>query len=161
MKTLLVLSRQPALPSAIQAVLDADKYQIIAKGEAWEADALLSRGAIDAAILEVELTDVRAIRVVEEIKKSASSCHVIIYTGAKEWEWEEDAYLLGVEHVLTKPVRGKLLNTLLERLFNEEKIQPLALAPSLQIPLRPTQSISDHVRALEALRHFSGVLTHS
>jgi hypothetical protein len=41
----------------------------------------------------------------------------IVYGGEIQWQWEEDAYLLGVTHVLNKPVRGKLLNTLLARNF--------------------------------------------
>jgi hypothetical protein len=35
-------------------------------------------------------------------------------SGEKQWEWEEDAYLLGVEHVLTNLCGGKF-STLLDR----------------------------------------------
>ena len=161
MKTLLILTKQPALSAAIQAVLDSARYQIVTKEDAWEAESLLSRGAIDTTILDVELTDVRAIRMIEEVKRAAPACPLLVYAGAKQWEWEEDAYMLGVTHVLAKPVRAKLLNTLLERTFREadqKSPSPEAAAPAT--PRRSHQE-TDHVRALEALRHFSGVLTHS
>ena len=42
---------------------------------------------------------------------------IIIYTGARKVEWEEQAYLQGATHVLTKPIRSRLLTALLERLW--------------------------------------------
>ena len=162
MRTLLVITRQPSLSNAVQTVLDPLKFQVITKEAIAEAEFLLSRGAIDATILDAELTDARAIRLIEELRTFAPGCPILIYAGEKQWEWEEDAYLLGVEHILTKPVRGKLLNTLLERLFpsNElvKALMPVGPASIEAVSLRP---YVDQVRALEALRRFSGVLTHS
>lgn len=163
MRTLLVLTRQASLVAAIQAVLDPIKFQLIAKEEGVEAEFLLARGAIDATILDVELTDSRAIRLIEQVKSFAPGCAILVYAGAKQWEWEEDAYLLGVEHVLTKPVRGKLLTHLLGRLFPEQEILPALPGRATQAPPRESESLRgvDPVRALEALRRFSGILTHS
>ncbi len=162
MRTLLVITKQPSLAHAVQTVLDPIKFQLITKEVVGEAEFLLSRGAIDATILDVELTDTRAIRVIEELKAFAPGCPVIIYAGDKQWEWEEDAYLLGVEHVLNKPVRGKLLNTLLDRLFPQHEphkvLLPQSNAHIETVALRP---YVDQVRTLEALRRFTGVLTHS
>ena len=160
MRTLLVITKQPSLAAAVAAVLDPAKFQLITKEAVGEAEFLLSRGGIDAAILDLELTDARAVRVIGEMKAFAPACPILVYAGDKQWEWEEDAYLLGVAHVLAKPVRGKLLNTLLDRMFPEsETARPLALQTAIETPvLRP---YVDQVRALEALRRFSGVLTHS
>ena len=163
MRTLLVITKQPSLAAAVATVLDTAKFQLITKEAVGEAEFLLSRGAIDAAILDVELTDARAVRLIEELKSFAPDCPILIYTGDAQWEWEEDAYLLGVAHVLTKPVRGKLLNTLLDRLFpDDEPSRPLALqATTAAIETSILRPYVDQVRALEALRRFSGVLTHS
>ena len=162
MRTLLVITRQPSLAHAVQTVLDPVKFQLITKEAIPEAEFLLSRGAIDATILDAELTDARAIRLIEELKTFAPGCPILIYAGEKQWEWEEDAYLLGVEHVLAKPVRGKLLITLLDRLFPDHE------PAKAMVPARPAsiESVSlrpyvEPVRALEALRRFSAVLTHS
>ncbi len=162
MRTLLVITRQPSLSSAIQAVLDPIKFQFITKDLVTDAEFLLSRGAIDATLLDVELTDTRAIRLIEELKNFAPGCPIIVYAGEKQWEWEEDAYLLGVAHVLNKPVRGRLLNTLLDRMFPQHEpskaLAPIGPSNLETISLRP---YVDQVRALEGLRRFSGVLTHS
>lgn len=162
MRTLLVITRQPSLAEAVQTVLDPQKFQVIAKEAVGDAEFLLSRGAIDATILDLELTDTRAIRVIEELKTFAPGGAILVYTGAAQWEWEEDAYLLGVEHVLTKPVRGKLLNTLLDRLFPpHEPVKTLAEPVSAALETAALRPYVDQVRALEALRRFSAVLTHS
>src|SRR5687768_11553207 len=106
MRTLLVITSQPSLAAALQAALDRVRFQIIPKEVISDAGLLLSRGAIDAAILDVDLNDVRAMRSIQEIQSHAPTCAVIIYTNTRQTEWEEDAYLLGVAHVLSKPVRG-------------------------------------------------------
>ncbi|HWB58424.1 MAG TPA: ATP-binding protein [Chthoniobacteraceae bacterium] len=161
MRTLLILTKQPLLAAAIQAVLDQSKYQIVAKEDIWEAESLLTRGAIDATILDVELTDVRAVRLIEELKNCAPGCPIIVYTGAKQNEWEEDAYMQGVSHVLAKPVRGKLLNMLLDRCFQDadKKAAAPESAPA-PAPARQSKTV-DHMRGLEALRNFSGILAFS
>lgn len=166
MRTLLILTRQPAVASAIESVLDASRYQVIAKDDLWTAESLLTRGAIDAVILDAELTDVRSARAVEQVKQTAPTAPLIVYTGEKHWEWEEDAYLLGVEHVITKPVRGKLLNTLLDRAFHhqEQKSRASATLHAVTDATRQppeAKAVAGHFRALEALRSFSGVLIHS
>lgn len=161
MKTLLILTKQPSLVAAIQSVLDQTQYQIVAKEDVREAESLLTRGAIDASMLDVELTDVRAVRLIERLKNCAPGCPILIFTGTKNNEWEEDAYLLGVAHVLTKPVRAKLLNTLLDRCFLDRGSQALpAEAPGTAGPLKASRR-GDSMEGLEALRNFSSVLAHS
>jgi two-component system, sporulation sensor kinase E len=163
MITLLILTSQSSLATAIQSVLDAKRYQIITKEDVWEAESLLGRGAIDVSIVDVELKDVRSVRLLEELKNAAPDCPVLLYTGSSQWEWEEDAYILGVTHVLKKPVRGRLLNTLLDRILSNREETPLIQdhLPRQQLDVRTNHSLSDHVRGLEALRDFSGLLTHS
>lgn len=161
MRTLLVLTRQPSFCAALQTVLDPVRFQFITKEAVNEAELLLVRGAIDAVILDVELTDVRAIRMVTDLRNFAPSCPVIVYAGAKQWEWEEDAYLLGVEHVLTKPIRGKLLNTLLNRIFPEIETKPPVSSPAPVLEHAAVRAFGEQTRALQALRRFSGILAHS
>ena len=161
MRTLLVLTKQPSLATAVQTVLDPIQFQIITKEAVNEAEFLLVRGAIDAVILDAELTDARAIRMISDIKSFAPGCPIIVYAGAKQWEWEEDAYLLGVEHVLAKPIRGKLLNTLLGRIFPDRGPQLAPPTPAPALEHAAARAFGEQARALQALRKFSGVLAHS
>ena len=162
MRTLLLLTKQRSLADAIEAVLDRRKFQVITKEESGEAEFLLSRGAIDVTVLDAELIDALAIRAIDNLKMFAPTCPTIVYASESQWEWEEDAYLHGVAHVLNKPVRGKLLNSLLDRMFPEDESKAvLTIAPPPGAKTPAPRPYHDHVRALEALRRFSGVLTHS
>lgn len=161
MRTLLVLTKHAPLAHAIQAIIEPTRFQLIVKEEVVEAEFLLARGAIDATILDADLIDSRAIGTIDDLKNFAPTCPTIVYTSEKQWEWEEDAYLHGVEHVLTKPVRSQLLDTLLTRIFTDDA-SPAPLAPALASPLKGFQQrpFYEQLRALEALRRFSEVLTH-
>ena len=101
MKTLLALAKESGLASAIRAVLDPERYRIVGHAEAWEAEPLLRQGTIDGCILDADLTNILPLRAIEQLRRAMPSCPIIVYTAATQWEWEEEAYLQGVEHVLS------------------------------------------------------------
>ena len=160
MRTLLVLSNQHNFPAALQSALDPTRFQIIVKSSAGEASLLLNRGAIDATILDAELPGPRALRAIEELHIQAPGCPVILYTGEKPCSWEEDAYVLGVAHVLSKPVRGRLLGAVLERVFPEFGQAPVPAAQPMVPDIVPRAPQGDSLRGLETLRRFAGILSH-
>jgi len=159
MKTLLVIAPQPGLAEAVRSVLDAGAFRVLHHVEVWAAEPLFSQGSIDAVILDAELTDVRPIRAIEHLRRAMPGCPVILYASASQWEWEEEAYLLGVDYILTKPVRARLLTSLLERSWQKDKGQsPVPQFTSATDAPAPARKPDP---ALGALRDFSGILTHS
>jgi nitrogen-specific signal transduction histidine kinase/CheY-like chemotaxis protein len=165
MKTLLVLAPHPDLAEAVRQALNPEDHKIIHRTDVEEAEPLLSRGRVDLAILDVTLTDVQGIWIVEKVRRLLPHCPVIVYTGERQWQWEEEAYLQGVSHVLSKPVRPRLLNALLERIWSdagatkpEPRPVPPVIAPDEPKPARSGQTAT---QALAILRDFSGILTHS
>ena len=120
MKTLLVLAKESGLASAIRAVLDPERYRIVAQAEVWEAEPLLRQGTVDGCVLDADLVDIRPIRAIEQLHRAMPQCPIIVYAAATQWEWEEEACLLGVEHILSKPVRAQLLNALLAKIWRNE-----------------------------------------
>jgi signal transduction histidine kinase/GAF domain-containing protein len=163
MRTLLILSKVRSFPASVEAASDFSKYQLIVKEDLRAAESLLERGAIDAVILDLELTDVNATRLIEQVRQAAPEAPLIVVSADKQWEWEEDAYLMGVSHVITKPIRGKLLNNLLDRVFENAPgdARPEVMGGGSALEHRNHFGSGEHFNALEALRKFSGVLTHS
>jgi len=169
MKTLLVLASHPDLAEAVRAALPSDHYRVMHRLNLEDAEPILGAGLLDACLLDIESTQTQAIWMIEKLRRRAPQCPVLIYSDASPWEWEEEAYLQGVTHVLSKPVRGRLLNTLLERLWTAPKAMTAAVVqapvrrvrtmPSVEIH-RPAETTSAH-QALQVLRDFSGILTHS
>ncbi|MGC3959347.1 MAG: response regulator [Verrucomicrobiota bacterium] len=117
MKTLLVLSSHPEMADTIRAGLTPDSYRIIHRTGQDEAYPMLAHGLAHGVIVDIEFNGVQNIWLIERLRRRNARCPIIVYTGAKQSEWEEEAYLRGASHVLSKPVRPRALAALLERLF--------------------------------------------
>src|ERR1700741_4987586 len=119
MKTLLILAARPEFPEAIRAGLNHEQYRLVHCSSLEEAEPLLHRGLLSACILDLDSNDVRGMWTIEKLRRQLPQCPLLVYVPTSPWEWEEEAYLKGVSHVLAKPVRGKLLSNLLERIFSK------------------------------------------
>ncbi|HVU99738.1 MAG TPA: ATP-binding protein [Verrucomicrobiae bacterium] len=173
MKTILVLASHPDLAADIRKAVNAEEYRVLFRANIEEAEPLLAHGIAHLCILDVELTDVKGVWLFEKLRHIAPSIPYIVYTSSKTTEWEEEAYLRGATHVLGKPVRPRLLNSLLQRLFSQtaapaSHARPAPVPASHSLP-QPSQAHPDAAPrvpapqspALGVLRDFSGILTHS
>jgi signal transduction histidine kinase/CheY-like chemotaxis protein len=166
MKTILVLAPTPVLPEAIRPLLSPEEFRLLHRTDLSDIEPLAKGAFLDACIVDAEEGDVRALWMIEKLRQLAPNTPVIVYKGAT-WEWEEEAYLKGVSAVLSKPVRGRLLTSMLQR-FGKPAL-PQAPAPRAlpaRVPpaplARPAYEISNNSQqALQVLRRFSEVLTHS
>jgi signal transduction histidine kinase len=168
MKTLLVLAPHPELAEAVRAGLNPEEYRVLHRSTPEEAEPLLAGGVADACIVDVELTSVQGVWLLDKLRRHAPKCPLLIYAGAKQWEWEEEAYLRGVAHVLTKPVRGRMLAAVLSRLWPTPTASgalPATGGGTASIPPASTQrtgvETAGSAQALSVLRDFSRILTHS
>jgi signal transduction histidine kinase/ActR/RegA family two-component response regulator len=164
MRTLLVLAEHPDFAESVRSAVNAEQYRVVHRTNLEEAEPLLVHGLAEVCILDVELANVQGIWSFEKLRRRAPKCPTIIYTGG-QWEWEEEAYLQGATHVLSKPVRPKMLATLLDRLW------PAAPAPRMSaaspaitssVPVNlPGTAVTSGFQTMGVLRDFSGILTHS
>jgi len=162
MRTILVIAKASGLAAALRPALDPEQYRLLAPAEFREAEPLLRQGMIDAIILDAELNQIEPIRQIQMLRRLAPSCPILVYSTKGQWEWEEDAYLLGVSHILTKPVRARLLRTLLDRLWTEKTEETRAAAAPAAGPEPLSREPMNHLRhTLEVLRDVSGILSHS
>jgi signal transduction histidine kinase/DNA-binding NarL/FixJ family response regulator len=170
MKTLLVLAPHPELVETLRAGLSPEQYRLVHRVGVEEAEPLLAHGLANACIVDVELMGVQEVWILEKLRRRAPRCPIIIYAGAKQTEWEEEAYLQGATHVLAKPVRLRMLTALLERLWatpvGSESSGPgeKTLFPEIAKPESGAASASAaqaSYQSLGALRGFSAILTHS
>jgi signal transduction histidine kinase/DNA-binding response OmpR family regulator len=170
MKTLLVLAQHPDFAEAVQAAVNPESYRIIHRLNLDEAEPLLHGALFSGCILDADPGDSGWIWMIEKLRRRAPHRPIIVYSGAGTREWEEEAYLMGVAHVLAKPVRARLLNGILDRVFD-------AADPAVSRPVRTTTPPSpprlaenasrpatmsqNAFQPLEFSRHFSTILTHS
>ena len=163
MKTILVLSLHPDFAEAIRTGLDANRYRVVHRLSVDEAEPLLVHGLAAACILDVDLMGVEGIWVIERLRRHDAKSPVIAYTAGIQSEWEEEAFLRGATHVLTKPVRPRLLNSLLAG-FAATPVQS-ARTPSPSSFDRPPEFSQPRAMnatpTLDVLRDFSPILTYS
>jgi signal transduction histidine kinase/CheY-like chemotaxis protein len=167
MKTILVLSLHPDFADAVRSSLNADEYRVIHRLSQDEAEPLLVHGLAGVCIVDIDLMGVEGIWAIEGLRRRDAKTPIIVYTSVSESAWEEEAFLKGVTHVLTKPVRGRLLNSLLTRLEAPAAQRPVPAAPTFPSSafVRPNDSsqnrIGNSAPTLEVLRDFSSILTYS
>jgi GAF domain-containing protein len=168
MKTILVLAPTPVLSDAIRTLLSPEEYRLIHRTDLTDVEPLAKGTFLEACIVDAEEGDVRALWMIEKFHQLAPGTPILVFKGPT-WEWEEEAYLKGVSAVLSKPVRGRLLVSMLSRFC---KVTTPATPPARPLPARvppappaaarPTYEItSGSQQALQVLRRFSEVLTHS
>ena len=166
MRTILVLANHPDFAEAVRAGINPEQYRVIDRANLDDAEPLLAHGLAEACIVDVELTGVQAVWFIEKLRRKAPKCPVIIYTSTKQPEWEEEAYSQGAAHVLTKPVRARVLASVLDRLWATpatERSHPPVTPPRPPEPMTPTENGAGPgtAQTLGVLRDFSGILTHS
>ena len=166
MKTILVLSTHPDFAEKIRASLNPEQYRVVHRLGVEEAEPLLTHGLAAACILDVDVMGLEGVWVIERLRRRTIKLPVIAYTASGQSEWEEEAFLHGVTHVLTKPIRGRLLNSLLERLWNAPIARAAAPMPAPASPFRAVETPADArfvnaAQTLDVLRDFSSILTHS
>ena len=170
MKTILVLSAHPDFAEAIHSGLNAEQYRIVHRINVEEAEPLLIHGLAGACILDADLLGVESIWNIERLRRRDKKTPIIAFTECAQADWEEEAFLHGVTHVLTKPVRHRLLNALLERLW----AVPATPRPAVNLPSGNTAVFAraamdsaasgrfvNAAQTLDVLRGFSPILTHS
>lgn len=170
MRTLLVLAEHPELPEAIRAALSPTDYRVVHRLTLEDAEPLLAHGLVQACVLDMDLSSVQGVWLIEKLHRRITKVPIIIYTSEKNWEWEEEAYLKGVTHILNKPVRARTLQAVLARLWTT----PAANVPGKSgdtafLPTEATPAAAPEVSARghnsfqtwEVLRDFSAILTHS
>ncbi len=171
MKTLLVLAQNPDFAEAVRAAVNPEAYRVIHRLDLDEAEPLLHGNLFSGCVIDAESDDGRWIWMVERLRRHAPGSPILCYAGASAAEWEEEAYLMGVTHVLMKPVRARLLNGLLDRIFTAASPAGLSRPARASMPApahrpaesapRPSAPAHGAVQSLDFSRHFSTILSHS
>jgi DNA-binding response OmpR family regulator len=141
MKTILVLSSHPDFAEAIRTSLNPEQFRVVHRHTVEEGEPLLVHGLIAACVLDAELMGVECVWIIERLRRRDARTPIIAYTELPQSDWEEEAFLRGVTHILTKPVRPKLFNSILDRIW----AQPVP-APQLPTPV-PAGNTSVFTRA--------------
>lgn len=171
MKTVLVLTPHPDFADSIRTGLNPEQYRMVHRVSLEEAEPLLAHGLVQVCLLDLEMDGVKGVWVLEKIRRHDTRCPLIVISESKQPEWEEEAYLHGVTHVLAKPVRPRLLGALLDRILATPRNASASSPAPPANPAPPASSSFETSRfgetapgafqSADVLRDFSSILTHS
>jgi len=172
MKTILVLSSFPDFAESVRAGLAESGFRIVHRVSTEESEPLLVHGLANACLLDADLMGVEAVWCVEKIRRHNKKIPLIVFTGSAQAEWEEEALLRGVNQILSKPVKPRLLISMLERFWHTDP--GAAQRPAMSVPAGNTAIFArastdpaagsrfvNTTQTLDVLRDFSAILTHS
>ena len=89
---------------------------------------------------------------------------MILYASDSQWSWEEDAYLLGGKPYLGKPVRARLLNSVLDRLLARQaprRNRGGAIRPRPEVEAGAGPGPDPDAARWRLLRNYSSILSQS
>ena len=124
----MVLSSHPDFAEAIRSGLNAEQYRVVHRQNVEEGEPLLVHGLMRACMLDADLMGVECVWIIERLRRRDAKTPIIAYTELPQSDWEEEAFLRGVTHILTKPVRPRLFNSILDRLWAPPAAAPAARA---------------------------------
>ena len=161
MKTILVISPYPESAETIRAGLDPELHRVIHRANQEEAGPILTQLLVQAVILDLDTDVIQGMWAVDRLRLRLPRVPLIVYAANKQSDWEEEAYARGVSHVLSKPIRPRALNALLERLLAAPAPQTPARIQTQFITQAPSVATVSVAQPHSVLRNFSSILTHS
>ena len=163
MKTILVLSSHPDFAEAVRSSLNPEQFRVVHRHNAEESEPLLVHNLASACILDADLLGVESVWLIERLRQRNAKIPLLAYAEFVQADWEEEALLRGATQILTKPVRQRLLNAVLDRLIQSALAPRPVLPPAPALASRrpdPAASVNAG-QTLDVLRDFSSILTHS
>lgn len=163
MNRILVIATQAHTAESLKTLVPADRFSIVHLPRAELIRETLPPACIDLCLIDTELTDVGAIRLIDEVRRHLPDVPLVAATSTSIREWEEDALLHGLSFVLKKPLRSALAITVFDRLVAGSS-GPRLTGP-VEAPVRvapePRPSLAGVPSNLEILRDFSRLFSHS
>jgi CheY-like chemotaxis protein len=122
---ILVVDDEPALLTALAAVLEQSGYQVFTARSGREATVAVLKHSIDLLITGLNMPDEDGIEIIRRLKKDHRQLKIIAKSGAFDPEIFQAAQLLGADATLSKPMTATKLLACIRRLSDiETKSKP-------------------------------------
>jgi DNA-binding NtrC family response regulator len=105
MQTILVVDDEPLIRWAVREGLESAGYAVLEAGSAGEALARLAGvdGRVDVALLDVRLPDSDDLGLLQQVRRRAPGCQVIVMTAHGTPELLAEAMTAGAFDTISKP----------------------------------------------------------
>ena len=116
MSSVIVLENEISLREDLVEYLEFNNYQVSVAGSIRQFDALLQTLRPDMVVLERRLPDGDGFEVLRHLRRQGSRCGVVVLADIPSFEDRIDAFEIGADHYLAKPIRMRELLAVLNAL---------------------------------------------
>lgn len=165
MNRILVIAAHAHTAESLKTLVPTDRFSIVHLPRAELIRESLPPACIDLCLIDTDLSDAGAIRLVDEVRRYLPDVPLVAAASTSLREWEEDALLHGLSFVLKKPLRSALVTTVFDRLLagapSSRPERPVSAEPFVRAVAEPRASLAGVPSNLEILRDFSRLFSHS
>ena len=83
MKTILVLTPHPDFAESLRTGLNPEQFRIVHRVTLEEAEPLLAHGLVQLCILDLDITGVQGVWLLEKIRRQDPKCPIVIFSDVK------------------------------------------------------------------------------
>jgi DNA-binding NtrC family response regulator len=120
-RSMLVIDDDASILRTFSRIFEKNGYNVATAKTGKEAQEKLERSGFDATLLDLRLSDMSGIDLLQKIHKTAPKMVKIVLTGMPNDENISQASAKGADIFLAKPVRPELLLALLEEKLNNKR----------------------------------------
>jgi DNA-binding response OmpR family regulator len=119
---ILIVDDEKSIRFTTKAILSKEGYEVSTASDYCEALDIMAKGDFDLIFADVMLEGKTGFDILREAKKQNSTCPVVLFTGYPNIVAESEAFRLGADDYVSKPLtKDKLLhmvNTILHKIDN-------------------------------------------
>lgn len=118
MKRILVCEDDLMMQKAIQARLESDGFEIVVVNDGQDAINILEKETFDLVLTDLHMPHVTGMEIIDYVKaENGVNVPVIVLSKDSMEDTVEDAYSLGVDDFLNKPLRPTMLSMKVKKLI--------------------------------------------
>ncbi len=115
---ILVVDDEKSIRFTTEAILSKEGYKVSTAKSYYEALNLIAEENFDLIFADVMLGGKTGFDVLHEAKKQNPGCHVVLFTGYPNTLAESEAFRLGAEDYISKPIIKENLLHIVNKILN-------------------------------------------
>lgn len=120
--TVLIIDDEVDICYLLSSLLKKKNFETLTAFDLTQARQVLSNTVPDIVFLDNYLTDGLGMHLIKHIKQLCPGCKIIMITAYDDDQCKTEAFGLGVDDFISKPLRWQTLSKTLEKLLNKSSV---------------------------------------
>jgi putative two-component system response regulator len=126
LRRILLVDDEPGVLASLAAMLERNRFEVVAAGDAIQARALLEEGPVDVVITDIAMPEVSGLDLLREVRSRPDPPEVLMMTGYLDIGYAIEAMRRGAYDFFTKPLNFERILLTLARVEEKRRLQEQA-----------------------------------